>query len=388
MQTSTLSSRIRESAVGLAKDLFPNSINGYGALETTNELATLRSAHKLSSAPSHGTSSSPQLSQALNQRHYSGSGSLQHPNFYSGLDTASDADEELTDFLLQECNMRESDASSSRSGSILDLTLANGDDTERESRDYLRRNDSFEPELSRSEQKSPAHPWHVETVSSQQGYYDHGPALDSSSREVTHECFVPTTEKDRHQELSLGYHTKTIAENNAQMPAATQTTSAAELRQTDSLESSYNQFCGGEDAQEWAEFEASLFRTYSGQSQATGLDLEQTQQHGQSTIVITEQQAPLQVNLHKRHMLQDLKPSREDSMQQDQTQKKDEEQSKRKEPVVEFHCPWIDCHSVRMLAIEAVRDCLLTKFTEIPGMYRLHPRYREPRLSPMCTYRL
>jgi hypothetical protein len=131
-----------------------------------------------------------------------------------------------------------------------------------------------------------------------------------------------------------------------------------------------------------------LFRTYSGQSQATGLDLEQTQQHGQSTIVITEQQAPLQVNLHKRHMLQDLKPSREDSMQQDQTQKKDEEQSKRKEPVVEFHCPWIDCHSVRMLAIEAVRDCLLTKFTEIPGMYRLHPRYREPRLSPMCTYRL
>jgi hypothetical protein len=381
MQSSTLSSRIRESAAGLAKDLFPNSINGYGALETTNELATLRSTHKLSSAPSHGTSSAPQLSQVLRKRHCPESKSLQCPTLYSGIDTASDDDEELSSFLLQECNMGDSYASDPQSGSALDLVLVNEYNTERESREHLRRNDSFEPELSRSKQKSPAQSWHVDTEKLQQTS-----TLESFSREAAPEWSIPMTREDRHQGLSLGYHTKPIAESNApdtasarrkeralsrlhlifsQMPAVKPSSNAAALRQTDSLESSYNQICGGEDAQEWAEFEASLFRTYNGQSQAIRQDLQQTQQHEQTTTIIPGRQAPLEVNLHETHILQNLRPSREILLQQDQTLKKDDEQSKSKEPMIEFHCPWIDCHSVRVFPLEAVRDCSLTKCTEI-----------------------
>jgi hypothetical protein len=383
MQSSTLSSRIRESAAGLAKDLFPNSINGYGALETTNELATLRSTHKLSSAPSHGTSSSPQFSRQLRKRSYSGSGSLQYPNLYSGLDTASHDDEELSDFLLQECNIGGASASSSRSGSSLDLTLAYGGNTERGSREHLRRNDSFEPELSRSKQKLPAQSWHTNT--SQQNFYHDDPTSEFLTTKVIPEGSIPMTREDRHQELSLKHHAKPTAESNApdtasarrkeralsrlhlifsQMPAVKPSSNAAALRQTDSLESSYNQICGGEDAQEWAEFEASLFRTYNGQSQAIRQDLQQTQ-HEQTTTIIPGRQAPLEVNLHETHILQNLRPSREILLQQDQTLKKDDEQSKSKEPMIEFHCPWIDCHSVRVFPLEAVRDCSLTKCTEI-----------------------
>lgn len=394
MQSSMLSFRIRESAAGLAKDLFPNSINGYGALETTNELATLRSAHKLSSAPSHGTSSSPQLSQTLRRRHYPANESLQFSDLYHDLNTASVADEELSDFLLQERNIRESSASSSRSGSILDLTLANGVNTERGHRDHLRRNDSFEPELSRSKQKSPAQSWHM--ISHQHDFHDDS-NLESSSGEVASAWSIPMTREDRQRELSLGLHTKAIADSTApdlasaqrkekalsrlhlifsQMSAATQSLGAVELRQTDTLESSYNQLCGGEDAQEWAEFEASLFRTYSGQSQVAGQDVVQRQQqHGQSTSMVTGQQAPIAANLQENHMLQHLQPSRESPVQQHQTSKKGEEKSKSKEPMIEFHCPWIDCHSVRALPIEAVCDHSLTRCIEISTMCRLHSRY-------------
>lgn len=285
--------------------------------------------------------------------------------------------------------MEDSYASGSQSGSALDLVLANGENTERGSRDHLRRNDSFEPEISRSTQKSPAQSWHMDTEKPHQTSYDHELTLESFSREVDPAWSIPMTRQDRHQELSLGHHAKAMAENNShdtasarrkekalsrlhlifsQMPAATRSSDAAALRQTDSLESAYNQICGGEDAQEWAEFEASLFRTYNGQSQAIGQDLKQTQQHEQNTTIVSGRQAPMGVNLQETHMLQNLKPSREIATQQDQPQKKDDERSKSKEPMIEFHCPWIDCHSVRMFPLEAVRDCSLMRCKEIPGM--------------------
>lgn len=362
IRSSMLSSRIKESAAGLARDLFPNSISGYGALETTNELATLRSTHKLSSAPSHGTSSSPQLHQAVSKRHYLGNGSVQYSNFASSLDTASDADEELSDFLLQECNIGEASASSSRSDLTLEPSLANVRNTEREHRGHLRRNDSFEPELSRSKQKSPAQTWHVDTDLSQDVSY-HDDLTMLSTRGFPPAWSVSMTSEDRHQELSRGYHTKPTAEDGAparrketalsrlhlifsQMPAATQSLSAAESRQTNSFESSYNQLCGGEDAQEWAEFEASLFRTYSGQPQAVEQDIVQRQQQEQITDIITGRQAPLGANLLDNHILQHLQPSNEVPAQQNQEMNTDEEQPKSREPMDEFHCPWIDCHSV------------------------------------------
>lgn len=362
-----LSSRIKESAAGLARDLFPNSINGYGALETTNELATLRSTHKLSSALSHGTSSSPQLHRTLNKRNYLGNGSVQYSNFASSLDTASDADEELSDFLLQECTIGEASASSSQSNLTLRLSHASSGDTEREHRGHLRRNDSFEPELSRSKQKSPAQTSHVYTDLSQNISYHDNLTLESISREILPAWSVSMTSEDRHQELSRGYHTKPTAEDGApglksarrkekalsrlhlifsQMPAATQSLNTAGSRQTDLFESSYNQLCGGEDAQEWAEFEASLFRTYSGQPQAVEQDIVQRQQQEQVRDMITGRQAPLGANLLDNHVLQHLQPSKEVPVQQNQEMTTDEEQPKSKEPMVEFHCPWIDCHSV------------------------------------------
>ena len=393
MQSSNLSSKIRESAAGLAKDIFPNSINGYGALETTNELATLRSSHKLSSAPSLGTSSSPQLAQTLSKRHHAGSESLRCPDFYY---TALDAGGELSDFLLQECDMVGANVSISQSESALDLALASGSNIERESRDHLKRNDSFEPELSRSKQKSPARSWHVDTELSRQTFIYNHSVPESFDSEVTSDWSISTTREDRNQELSLEHHSKATAENApdmvsarrkekalsrlhlifSQMPAAIQSLGAAESRQTDLLESSYNQLCGGDDAQEWAEFEASLFRTYSGQSQAMGQDLKQTQQHEQSTSIIAGRQAPLEFRSSEGSVLQNLNPSIEDFMRQDQALNKDEEQAKTKGPLDEFNCPWIACHSVRVLPIEAVGDCSLTRCTEIPGLCRLHSRYR------------
>lgn len=384
-----LSSRIKESAAGLAKDLFPNSINGYGALETTNELAMLRSAHKLSSAQSHGTSSSPQLSQTLYRRRYPESASLQSSDFYHELNTAPDACTELSDSLLQDCSIGESSASSSQSNSTFDLSLASEETTEQGHRDSLRRNDSFEPELSRSKQKSPTQSWHMDTESSQQNVFYRDPFSDSFNREVASAWSIPMTSEDQHPD-------RAVAGNNAfdkasarrkekalsrlhlifsQMPAATQSLGAAALRQTDSLESSYNQLCGGGDAQEWAEFEASLFRTYSEHSQAAGQDLVQSQQHEQSTNIVTGWQAPLGVNLQETHMVQHLQPSREGSGQQDQTLMKNKEQSKSKEPMIEFHCPWIDCHSVRF-GVNVVYEHSLTGCTETPTMHRLHSRCR------------
>lgn len=390
-----LSSRVRDSAAGLAKDLFPNSINGYGALETTNELTTLRSTHKLSFAQSHGTSSSPQLSQTLKRRGYPGSASLRSADSHDELNTASDAYTELSDFLLQDCSIGDSSASSSQSNLTLNLSLASGGTTERGHRDQLRRNDSFEPELSRSKQKSPAQSWHMDMESSQQDELYSNSVLKSSSEEVSPAWYNPKMREDRQQELSLRYHTEAISQSAvpdtasarrkemalsrlnlifSQMPAATQSLSVAESRQTDVLESSYNQLCGGGDAQEWAEFEASLFRTYSEQSQAAGQDLIQRQQHEQITDMATGGQAPLEANLQVNHVLQRLQPSREAPVQQDQTLKKDEEQLESKEPMIEFHCPWIDCHSVRF-GVDVVREHSLTNCTEIPTMHRLHPRY-------------
>ncbi|CAD0114822.1 unnamed protein product [Aureobasidium uvarum] len=131
------------------------------------------------------------------------------------------------------------------------------------------------------------------------------------------------------------------------MPAATQSQNAAGQRQVDSLESSYNQLCGGEDAQEWAEFEASLFRTYSGQTQTLGQDLFQSQHHEQGSAMIAGRQATLGDSLHEDDTLQHSEPSTNALLQQEQAlANKGGEQSKREESMVEFHCPWIDCHSM------------------------------------------
>jgi hypothetical protein len=287
MQSSSLSSKIRKSAAGLTKDIFSNSINGYGALEATDELVTLRSSHKLSSAPSYGTSSSPQLSQVLSRRQHLRSEPFRSLNLDSDSSSTSDAGQELADFLLHE------NVLGLHSGSISDL--ANESETERGYRDHLRRNDSFEPGLSRSEEKLPAQLWNLDRESSQQNHVQDDQSLESQYQGVP---LATSSLRANHTNAVVGGRSFDMASARqkeralnrlhlifSQMPAATQNLSAATVKQTQSLESSYNQLCGGEDAQEWAEFEAHMFRTYSSQSQATGQDFVQGQQYEPSTIV-------------------------------------------------------------------------------------------------------
>ncbi|CAD0089854.1 unnamed protein product, partial [Aureobasidium vineae] len=367
MQQPTLSSRIRESAAGLTKDILSNN-GGHGALETTNQLATLRSAHKLSSTTSRGTSSSTHLPRLLSYREHTVNGSLRDTPLHFGLNTATDVDAELSGFLLQECNMKDASASSSRSGSTLNLSLVNGDDNEPWQRDQLRRNDSFEPELSRSKQKSPAELRYSADELSQQSIDREDSEHHSIDWDGHLEQSFSKANEVNFQELSTRqhisantirntYHTESQRRKEralsrlhlifSQMPAVTQPQNTAGQRQADSLESSYNQLCGGEDAQEWAEFEASLFRTYSGQTQALGQDLLQRQHHEQDSAMITGRQAPIGDSLHENHMLQRLEPSREALLQQKQAlTNKGGEQSKNEESMVEFHCPWIDCNSM------------------------------------------
>lgn len=365
MQPSTLSSRIKESAAGLTRDLVFNSTNGYGAVETTNELSTLRSDCKLSSIPSHGTSSSPQLPEPTNNRQHDGNGLLRYTKFGHSLDADPNAGEELSHFLLQKCNMEISSAASSRSGSTLDFTLKGGDEGERWHSNHLKRNDSFEPEMSRSKQKSPAQVWHTDT---QQDHHRDNATLDSvDSNDHLGQSSSKTSDYNHQKLFSEGQTSEFAVKSTSdtetarrkeralsrlhlifsQMPAVIQPPGATNLRQADSFESSYNQLCGGEDAQEWAEFEASLFRAYSGQTQTDEQLISQVQQHEQNSAMLTGRPPSLRANLGQSHVMRDSELSRDILPQQKQAAaNKDEEQSTDKEPIAEFHCPWVDCHGV------------------------------------------
>lgn len=387
MQPSTLSSRIRESAAGLTRDLLPSSTNGYGALETANELATLRSAHKVSTTASHGTLSSPQLPELLNDRTQSG----RYPKHQHGLGAASDAEEELSNFLLQKCNMKDASASSSRSGSTLDLALVVGENDERWHGHHLKRNDSFEPEMTRSKQKSPAQGWYAETR--QHDYHTDHMTLNSVDRDGHLGQSSYKTSNDNYQEPFAGHQAQELFERNAfdtesarrkeralsrlhlifsQMPA-TQPQTAVELRQTDSFESSYNQLCGGEDAQEWAEFEASLFRAYNGQTQRAEQGILQEQQYVQESAMITGKQASFRANLDEGHRLQHTKLSSEGVPQQKQAATNDDEgKSRGEEFTFEFHCPWVVCHSVSLCShsnMETFTDRTDSDFRCVPTIF-------------------
>jgi hypothetical protein len=237
----------------------------------------------------------------------------------------------------------------------LDSALAKESETERRYRDHLKRIDSFEPELFKSKEKLPVQLWNLGRELSQQ---NHG--QDDQSLEFQYQEVPPAMSSlwPNHVNAVVGGGSSDMASARqkeralnrlhlifSQMPATTKTLGAATAKQTQSLESSYNQLCGGEDAQEWAGFEAHIFRTYSGGLQASGQGLDQRQRQDPIAI-LTARKAPLDVDRYESHMLQHSKPSREGPQQQDRSPKKDEEPSKSKEAMIEFHCPWIECHNV------------------------------------------
>jgi len=125
----------------------------------------------------------------------------------------------------------------------------------------------------------------------------------------------------------------------SQMPAVTQVERHTILDQRNAFESSYNQLCGGEDAQEWAEFEASLFHAYSMQ--------DNDQVHAQTQQQETSAATGRQGNMHGNGLMQNLQQPKEVVRHvQNQAAERSQDQSKDKAPLLEFHCPWIDCHSV------------------------------------------
>jgi len=364
MQSSSLPSRIRDSAAGLAKELFSNS--AHGASETTSELATLRSVHKLSSATSsHGTSSSSRLPKALpkalSNRHKNATDYSRSSRYSADFDS-SEANDEFSGFLLQECDIGESSTSSSRSGSDLDLTLTIEDGSVRRHASHLKRNDSFEPEVSRSrsKQKSPAQSIYKDIGSSQEGYYLKTSSLCHYDQNDHFEQSSTKFSRDQQQGLPLGHSDKSVSVMSSsdadatrrkeralsrlqlifsQMPAVTQVERHTILDQRNAFESSYNQLCGGEDAQEWAEFEASLFHAYSMQ--------DNDQVHAQTQQQETSAATGRQGNMHGNGLMQNLQQPKEVVRHvQNQAAERSQDQSKDKAPLLEFHCPWIDCHSV------------------------------------------
>ncbi|KAI5209097.1 hypothetical protein E4T39_00964 [Aureobasidium subglaciale] len=368
----SVSARIRASATGLLKDLLSSSINGSGALETTNELAALGGDHKIPPALSYGVTSSPRTSKSSSKHRSYGDEFTQYSKKWFGLD-AADANDDLSHFMLEDSNMAETSAPSSRSGSTLDLALSARDSPERWAGVHLERNDSFNPEL--FPQQSKAKVTYADGDSSR---------LHIHLEETTHELDSPSDHLA--QSLSWANHTKTssvslrktISPNSihgadsirrkeralsrlqlifSQMPVVAQLDTSSALARIDWSESSYNQFCGGEDAQAWAEFEVSLIHGSNARGLehdmvrdlATGLNYAQGPQskRASTSAFSASKQGHLQANLYNSNVLRDPQQSRNtESSQQQQAPEREEYRSKGKDTIETFHCPWIDCHSM------------------------------------------
>lgn len=222
--------------------------------------------------------------------------------------------------------------------------------------------------MTRSKQKSPVQGWYGETR--QHDYYLDHSTLNSFDQDDHLGQSSCSTSSDNYQERFAGHQTQELTERDvfdmelarrkdralsrlrlifSQMPAVTQPQTAADLRQADSLESSYNQLCGGEDAQEWAEFEASLLRARGDETQIAEQSILQEQQHEQNSATITGRQASVRPSTYESLVLRHSELPRDVLPQQNQAATaKDEEKSTSEESTFKFHCPWVDCHSVSL----------------------------------------
>lgn len=366
MLNPSLPSRIAESAVGLAKDLLSNSAEGCGALESTNDLATLRSAHKLSSASSNGNPSSLRLSRPLSSRHRVTAGFVRTSRHSPGPYCETEAEEELSQFLLHECSPGEASASSSRSESTLDLTLDNESGDIRWHSDVLARNDSFELELSGPKQKSFRNKSGnlsgrgvLQGTSGPHNEIDPNDFLMKTNHEAIWENHQRLSKTDPNEALSanVSHDTEMVRRKQrtlgrlqlifSHMSRATLVEGNVVAKQMDVPDVSYNQLCVGEESQEWAEFEASL--SHCSAMYATWQDHPQEQQTKQAISAESSRQALLRGYVHDGHTAQQPEQSIETALPEQlrhQTSARSQEQQKEKEPLPEFHCPWVECHHV------------------------------------------
>ncbi|KAI5276178.1 hypothetical protein E4T47_01021 [Aureobasidium subglaciale] len=370
--SSSVSARIRASAMGLTKDLLSTSISGAGALEITKELATLRSAHKISPELSYGSTSSPQIAKPSSKhRHYGGETTECSKKWFE-LDTA-DANDDFSQFMLEDCSITETGESSPRSGSTLDLALSAQDSPERWASVHLKRNDSFNPELSSQESKaeftyasgdlSRSHIQPEETTRNLHSLSNHlaqSLSWDSYTKMASDEVRKTIPPNSIHGAKPVERKERALSRLQlifSQMPVMAPPNTSTALERIDWSESSYNQFCVGEDAQAWAEFEASVIQGSNARALEHGMarDLATRHQYAQgpqpgraaASSMVASKQRLSQANIYQSDVLQSLQnPKDFESPQKQQVPNGEKSQSNDKDTVETFHCPWIDCHSM------------------------------------------
>ncbi|KAI5254824.1 hypothetical protein E4T42_02202 [Aureobasidium subglaciale] len=366
--SSSVSARIRASAMILTKDLLSTSIDGSGALEITKELATSRSAHKISPALSYGSTSSPQIAKPSSKhRHYGGETTECSKKWFE-LDTA-DANNDFSQFMLEVCSITETGESSPRSGSTLDLALSAQDSPERWAGVHLKRNDSFNPELSSQESKaeftyasSDLSRSNIQPEETTRNLYS---LSDHLAQSLSWDNYTKTASDEVHKTIPPNsiHGAKPVERKEralgrlqlifSQMPVMAPPNTSTALKRIDWSESSYNQFCVGEDAQAWAEFEASVIQRSNARALEHGMarDLATRHQYAQgpqpgratASPMVASKQRHSQANVYQSDVLQSLDFA---SPQQQQALNGEKSQSNEKDTVETFHCPFIDCHSM------------------------------------------
>lgn len=371
--TASLASKITQSATGLAKDLF--STDGCAAHESTNDLARLRTAHKLSSV-SPNTTASPRLpKQHLSSRHHEISAFSHASKTARDFGPEPEYQNELSGFLFDDCSLGEASASSSRSGSTLNLTIEDRDPGMRESGNTLHRSDSFEPELSRSRQKSPSKFDHdLENVTHEQSFVAYEaetgraqayPLLDLQHSGILRGGWLDdqATEPmlDNHRTLSTADLEEAVTAKQAydtsmsqrkqkaldrlqllfsHMPSISHDQSMA-TKQAASLDTAYSQLCLGEDASEWAAFEA---LSLHGSSQQRSDPLEfQSHQSEQTMAAEGLSHTSLHTNLSRGSLMQHVDQLKDTASERPGSKKKEAT------PMAKFHCPWVECHQVKVI---------------------------------------
>ena len=115
-------------------------------------------------------------------------------------------------------------------------------------------------------------------------------------------------------------------------------------KQAASLDTAYSQLCLGEDASEWAAFEALLLHGNS-QQESDQLQFQLYQNEPRMAAEVLSHTS-LHTNLSQGHMVQQVDQLDDTGVQRRRSTEKEAEKAT---PMAKFHCPWVECHQVESL---------------------------------------
>lgn len=345
-------SRIARSATGLAKDVAtPN-----GAYESTHDLSTLRSSHKLSGLNNHNNvSTGERFYKALSSRHQATG--LRISQWTLDATAYDESEDELANFLRGQCSFGNESASSSRSASPLDgpsdgvydvarvpshlqwspqdqnwhtvqsaMTTAQLGDSENSNLKDAQTTGTEIDAQSTARRIAPATPldllWDSHFEASR----------DDSEQDVLGKARPDFKERlqDHERNQQAARRLQLFASHIAVASSKATTSSLTKALQIPALESTYNQLCRGDESQDWAEFLASVEELaqmhHSAQQQPTTKTL---QQHNNAYQQHHRIQTPSQQNSQRQEMLQSEETD---------------------DLISTFHCPWVGCRQVRHAA--------------------------------------